>query len=196
MVPERIRNVVLVGHGGAGKTSLAEALLNVAGATTRVGRVEDGTTVTDFEPEETERQISLNVAVASCEWKGHKINILDSPGYADFIGDAVAALRVADMAIFVVSGVDGIEVQTEALWRAAAEENLPRVVFINKLDRERFQSVSNRISAESCESCPVGPSATTVDPLPSRSISQKTWSNSSPTPTPRSSRLSLRPTMK
>ena len=137
MVPERIRNVVLVGHGGAGKTSLAEALLNVTGATTRVGRVEDGTTVTDFEPEETERQISLNVAVASCEWKGHKINILDSPGYADFIGDALAALRVADMAIFVVSGVDGVEVQTEALWRAAAEENIPRVVFINKLDRER-----------------------------------------------------------
>ncbi len=137
MVPERIRNVVLVGHGGAGKTSLAEALLNVTGATTRVGRVEDGTTVTDFEPEETERHISLNVAVASCEWKGHKINILDAPGYADFTGDALAALRVADMAIFVVSGVDGVEVQTEALWRAAAEENLPRVVFINKLDRER-----------------------------------------------------------
>lgn len=137
MVPERIRNVVLVGHGSSGKTSLAEALLNTAGATTRVGRVEDGTTVTDFEPEETERQISLNVAVASCEWKGHKINILDTPGYADFTGDALAALRVADMAIFVVSGVDGVEVQTEALWRAAAAENLPRVVFINKLDRER-----------------------------------------------------------
>ncbi len=137
MVPERIRNVVLVGHGGAGKTSLAEALLNTAGATTRVGRVEDGTTVTDFEPEEIERQISLSVAVASCEWKGHKINILDTPGYADFTGDALAALRVADMAIFVVSGVDGVEVQTEALWRAAAEENIPRVVFISKLDRER-----------------------------------------------------------
>jgi len=137
VVPERIRNVVLVGHGGAGKTSLAEALLNTAGATTRVGRVEDGTTVTDFEPEEIERQISLNVAVASCEWKGHKINILDTPGYADFTGDALAALRVADMAIFVVSGVDGVEVQTEALWRAAEEENIPRVVFISKLDRER-----------------------------------------------------------
>ena len=113
MVPERIRNVVLVGHGGAGKTSLAEALLNVAGATTRVGRVEDGTTVTDFDPEEIERQISLSVAVASCEWKGHKINIIDAPGYADFIGDALAALRVADMAIFVVSAVDGVEVQTD-----------------------------------------------------------------------------------
>ena len=137
MVPERIRNVVLVGHGGAGKTSLAEALLNVAGATTRVGRVEDGTTVTDFDPEEIERQISLNVGVASCEWKGHKINILDAPGYADFVGDALAALRVADMAIFVVSAVDGVEVQTEALWRAATEEKIPRVVFINKLDRER-----------------------------------------------------------
>lgn len=137
MVPEKIRNVVLVGHGGAGKTSLAEALLHVAGATTRVGRVEDGTTVTDFEPEETDRQISLNVAVASCQWKGHKINILDAPGYADFTGDALASLRVADMAIFVVSGVDGVEVQTEALWQAAAERDIPRVVFVNKLDRER-----------------------------------------------------------
>ncbi len=148
MVPERIRNVVLVGHGGAGKTSLAEALLHVAGATTRVGRVEDGTTVTDFEPEETERQISLNVAVASCEWKGHKINILDAPGYADFIGDALAALRVADMAIFVVSAVDGVEVQTEALWRAASDEHIPRVVFVNKLDRERssFQRTLTQLS--------------------------------------------------
>ena len=137
MVPEKIRNVVLVGHGGSGKTSLAEALLFTAGATTRVGRVEDGNTVTDFEPEEIERQISLGVALASFNWKDHKVNIIDAPGYAGFLGDARSALRAADLAIFVVSGVDGVEVQTEILWDMASEEGIPRAVFINKLDRER-----------------------------------------------------------
>lgn len=137
MIPEKIRNVVLVGHGGSGKTSLAEALLFAAGATTRVGRVEDGNTVTDFEPEEIERQISLGVALASFNWKDHKVNIIDAPGYAGFLGDARSALRAADLAIFVVSGVDGVEVQTEILWDMASEEGIPRAVFINKLDRER-----------------------------------------------------------
>lgn len=137
MIPEKIRNVVLVGHGGSGKTSLAEALLFTAGATTRVGRVEDGNTVTDFEPEEIERQISLSLALASFTWKGHKVNIIDAPGYAGFLGDARSALRAADLALFVVSGVDGVEVQTEILWDLAAEEGIPRAVFINKLDRER-----------------------------------------------------------
>jgi elongation factor G len=137
VVPEKIRNVVLVGHGGSGKTSLAEALLFTAGVTTRAGRVEDGNTVTDFEPEEIERQISLSVALASFTWKGHKVNIIDAPGYAGFLGDARSALRAADLALFVISGVDGVEVQTEILWDLAAEEGIPRAVFINKLDRER-----------------------------------------------------------
>jgi elongation factor G len=137
VVPEKIRNVVLVGHGGSGKTSLAEALLFTAGVTTRAGRVEDGNTVTDFEPEEIERQISLSVALASFTWKDHKVNIIDAPGYAGFLGDAGSALRAADLALFVVSGVDGVEVQTEILWELAAEEGIPRAVFINKLDRER-----------------------------------------------------------
>ncbi len=137
MVPEKIRNVVLVGHGGSGKTSLAEALLFTAGEINRAGRVEDGNTVTDFEPEETERQISLSVALASFTWKGHKVNLIDAPGYAGFLGDARSALRAADLALFVVSGVDGVEVQTEILWEMAREENIPRAVFINKLDRER-----------------------------------------------------------
>ena len=137
MIPEEIRNVVLVGHGGSGKTSLAEALLFTAGVTTRAGRVEDGNTVTDFEPEEIERQISLSLALASFSWKGNKVNIIDSPGYAGFLGDARSALRAADLALFVVSGVDGVEVQTEILWDLAAEEGIPRAVFINKLDRER-----------------------------------------------------------
>ena len=137
MVPEKIRNVVLVGHGGSGKTSLAESLLFTGGVTTRAGRVEDGNTVTDFEPEEIERQISLSVALASFTWRDHKINIIDAPGYAGFLGDARSALRAADLALFVVSGVDGVEVQTEILWDLAAEEGIPRAIFINKLDRER-----------------------------------------------------------
>ncbi len=137
MLPEKIRNVVLVGHGGCGKTSLAEALLFAAGETTRVGKVEDGNTVMDFEPEEIERGISLSLSLASFTWKDHKVNILDAPGYAGFIGDARSALRAADLALFVVSGVDGVEVQTEILWSMAEEEGIPRAVFINKLDRER-----------------------------------------------------------
>jgi elongation factor G len=134
---EKIRNVALVGHGGAGKTSLAEALLHRAGAITRVGRVEDGSTVCDHDPEEQRRGLSLSLAVAPFEWKGHKVNLVDTPGYADFMGDVAAALRVVDLAVFVVSAVDGVEVQTEAIWREAARLDVPRMVFINKLDRER-----------------------------------------------------------
>ncbi len=137
MVPEKIRNVALVGHGGSGKTTLAEALLFVAGATTRQGSVDQGTSILDFEPEETERKISLGLALASFEWKGHKINLIDTPGYADFSGDARAAMRAADLALFVVSGVDGVEVGTELLWRAAEEEGIPRALVVTKLDRER-----------------------------------------------------------
>ena len=134
---EKVRNVALVGHGGAGKTTLAEALLHRAGAIGRLGRVEDGTTVSDHEPEEQARNLSLSLAVAPFEWNGHKVNLLDTPGYADFLGDVVAALRVVDLAVFVVSAVDGVEVQTEAIWREAARLGVPRMVFVNKLDRER-----------------------------------------------------------
>ncbi|HEY7563311.1 MAG TPA: elongation factor G [Acidimicrobiia bacterium] len=137
MLPEKIRNVALVGHGGSGKTSLAEALLYVTGVTTRQGMVDQGTSTLDFEPEEHERKISLGLSVATVEWQDHRINLIDTPGYADFSGDARAALRAADLALFVVSGVDGVEVQTEILWRAAEEEGLPRAVMITKLDRER-----------------------------------------------------------
>ena len=135
--PARIRNVALVGHGGAGKTSLAEALLFCAGAISRQGRVEDGNTTTDFDPEEVKRGISLALALAPFERDGYKINLLDAPGYADFILDVRAALRVADLAVFVVSGVEGPEVQTEVAWRMAAERDVPRLFFVNKLDRER-----------------------------------------------------------
>ena len=134
---DRIRNVALVGHGGAGKTSLAEALLHRAGVTKRLGRVEDGTTVCDFTPEEHRRGLSLSLAVAPFEWRGHKVNLVDAPGYADFLGDVAAALRVADLAVFVVSAVDGVQVQTEVAWRMASQLGIPRLVFVNKLDRER-----------------------------------------------------------
>jgi len=133
----RVRTVALVGHSGSGKTSLAEALLFEAGAISRVGRVEDGSTVCDFDPEEHRRGQSLSLAVAPLLWKGHKINLIDAPGYADFEGEALIALRVADLALFVVSAVDGVEVQTERMWEAASDLGLPRMVFINKLDRER-----------------------------------------------------------
>ncbi|HSG80069.1 MAG TPA: GTP-binding protein, partial [Acidimicrobiia bacterium] len=137
MRPQLIRNVALVGHSGSGKSTLAEALLFTAGVTTRMGRIEDGNTVTDFEPEEVSRGSSVSLAMAPFEWQGHKINLIDTPGYADFLGDVRAALRAVDLAIFVVSAVDGVEVQTEAIWRMAEEEGIARAVFINKLDRER-----------------------------------------------------------
>src|SRR5215211_3448922 len=134
---EKIRNVALVGHGGSGKTTVAEALLARAGAISRIGKVEDGTTVSDTEPEEQKRGISLSLAVLPFEWEGHKINLIDTPGYADFVADVEATLRVADLAVFVVSAVEGVEVGTELTWRRCAELAIPRIVFVNKLDRER-----------------------------------------------------------
>ena len=133
----KIRNVALVGHGGSGKTSLAEALLLVAGAIPRLGKVEDGSTVLDFDPEEQRRRISVSLALAPFELDGVKVNLLDAPGYADFVGDVAAALQAADLALFVVSAVEGVEVQTEAAWKLAEERGIPRAIFVNKLDRER-----------------------------------------------------------
>jgi elongation factor G len=134
---DKLRNVALVGHGGAGKTSLTEALLFVTGTIPRQGKVEDGTTTTDFDPEEARRQISVSLGIAPFEHEGCKVNVLDTPGYADFVSDVAAALRAADLAIFVVSAVEGVEVQTEVIWRMADELGLPRAFFVNKLDRER-----------------------------------------------------------
>jgi len=137
MRPENIRNVGLFGHGGSGKTSLAEALLFDAGEINRFGSVDAGNTVMDHEPEEIERQGSLGLGVASFDHNGTRVNLIDTPGYADFVGEALAALRAVDLAVFVVSAVDGVEVQTEILWDAARLEGIPRVVFVNKLDRDR-----------------------------------------------------------
>jgi len=133
----KIRNVALVGHGGAGKTTLAEALLVQAGVLARPGRVDDGTAVCDFEPEEVRRRISVSLALAPFPCGDHKVNVVDTPGYADFLAEVEAALSVVEMAVVVVSAVEGVEPQTEVAWRLAAERGLPRLVFVNKLDRER-----------------------------------------------------------
>jgi elongation factor G len=132
-----IRNVALVGHNDTGKTTLVSQLLFNAGAVTRLGRIEDGTTVTDFDPDEIERKHSISAAVAFVEWKNTKINFLDTPGFGIFAMEAKSALRVADSAAIVVSGVTGVEVTTEKVWKFADEFNLPRLVIVNKMDRER-----------------------------------------------------------
>jgi elongation factor G len=142
-----IRNVLLVGHGGSGKTTLFESMLFAAGAITRMGTVEDGNTVSDHDPDEQRRQISVSLSMSPIEWKEAKINVLDAPGTADFVGDVRSAVRAADAVIVVVSAVDGVEVQTEFAWELAVQENLPRAIFVNKLDRERadFQATLDQL---------------------------------------------------
>jgi elongation factor G len=132
-----IRNVALVGHGGCGKTQLAAALLFVAGAVNRLGKVDDGSTVTDFDEEEIARKHTLSSSLAHAEWQKAKINIIDTPGFANFLTDARAALRVTEAAVVVVDAVHGVEVQTEKLWAEAAALGLPRIVALNRLERER-----------------------------------------------------------
>ena len=140
---EFIRNVALISHSSAGKTMLCEAFLHFTGATTRLGSINDGTTVSDFEEEEIRRGISLSTAVIPVEYKDAKLNFLDTPGYTDFIGEVISALRVADSAVTVVDAVSGVEVGTEVAWNYAAEFDLPRFFVINKMDRDNanFQKV-------------------------------------------------------
>lgn len=133
---DQIRNVVLLGHGSAGKTSLSEAMLFGSGATNRMGKVEEGTTTADFDEEEIKRHISLSLSLIPCEWNKHKINVLDTPGYTDFVGEVVSAVHVADVALVLVDAVSGVEVGTELVWTRADDRELPRMVFINKMDRD------------------------------------------------------------
>src|SRR5438094_2121328 len=135
--PGKIRNVAVVGHRGTGKTSLVEALLFQAGATNRLGTVESGSTVSDWDEDEQGRQMSLSASISNLEWQGRKINLIDTPGDAGFQGDAIAALRVVEGALFAVSAVMGVEVQTSRHWQRAEEAGLSRVVVVNMLDRER-----------------------------------------------------------
>jgi elongation factor G len=134
---DRIRNVALVGHRGSGKTSLHEALLFQAGATTRMGSATDGTTVSDSEPDEKARQMSISASLTSFEWIGRRVNLIDCPGDPSFVADALGALRVCESAVFVVNAVMGVEVTTSRLWKRAAELDLARLLFVNMLDRER-----------------------------------------------------------
>jgi elongation factor G len=133
---ENLRNVCLIGHGGAGKTSLAEAFLFNSGVINRMGKVNEGNTVSDYLPEETKHKISISTSILPVEWQGVKINVLDAPGYSDFYGEVMSGLRVAECGILVICGVSGLEVQSEIVWDTMDEQGLPRAIFINKLDRE------------------------------------------------------------
>lgn len=133
---DKLRNVALVSHGGAGKTSLAEAILYTSGAIDRLGRVEEGNTVSDHDPEEIKRAVSIGASLIPTEWQGHKINFIDTPGYFDFVGEVRGAMRVSDAAVILACAVSGVEVGTEKVWNYCNEYDIPRAFFINKMDRE------------------------------------------------------------
>ena len=133
---EQIRNIVLMGHSGAGKTTLTEAMLQVAGITKRRGKIEEGNTVSDYDPEEIRRHASINTSILPLEWEEAKLNILDTPGYFDFVGEVKQAVQVADGALIVVSGKSGVEVGTEKAWEYAEEMNLSKMIFVNGMDEE------------------------------------------------------------
>ena len=135
----QIRNVVLAGHNGAGKTIFVERALFNTGATTRLGKVENGTAAMDFEIEEIERGSSISTALAALEWRDHKINLLDTPGFIDFVGEVNSAIKVADGAIIFVEAVSGVEVGTELAWQAIEQKNMPRVILVNKMDRDNVR---------------------------------------------------------
>ncbi len=151
----RIRNVALLAHSGAGKTSVAEAMLFASKAINRPGRVEDGNTVSDFEPEEQRRQTSLQLSIVPCVWKGVKINMIDTPGYADFVGETLSALRAADAAVLVISAPSGVEVGAEIAWQRLRSLGKPVIVFVNKMDREHadFDAVAEQARSQLGRAC-------------------------------------------
>lgn len=152
---DQIRNVVLLSHSGAGKTSLSEVMLFTSGAIPRMGKADEGTTCSDYDPEEQKREISINLSVLPCSWKDCKINLLDTPGYDDFVGAVRAGMRVADGAIIVICAASGIEVGTELMWKHTEEKALPRFIFINKMDRENvdFYKVMEQIQDKFGRKC-------------------------------------------
>jgi len=133
---ENIRNVVFLSHSGAGKTSLGEAILFTVGAISRLGKVDDGTTTSDYDPDEIKRKISINLSLLPCQWKDTKLNLIDTPGYSDFVGEVKSAIRVSEGTVIVVCAASGVEVGTEQMWAYSGEADLPRLIFINKMDRE------------------------------------------------------------
>src|SRR6266700_2881687 len=153
--PGKIRNVAVVGHRGTGKTSLVEAMLYQAGASNRLGAVESGSTVSDWDEDEQKRQMSLAATICHVDWQSRKINLIDTPGDAGFQGDAIAALRVVEGALVAVSAVMGVEVQTSRLWARAEEQELSRVLFVNMLDRERadFYRVLEALHSQLSDKC-------------------------------------------
>lgn len=152
---EQIRNLVLLGHGSTGKTSLAEAALFATGAISRLGKVEEGNTTSDYDPDEVKRGISINLALVPCEWKEHKVNVIDTPGYADFVGEVKGGVRAADTALIVVDASAGVQVGTEQAWNHAAEDGLPRAFVINRMDRENadFAAAVQAIRSTFGKSC-------------------------------------------
>lgn len=132
----KIRNVAVVAHSGAGKTSLVEAMLFNGGTIDRMGSVEAGTTTTDYDPEEVARKISVSSALAFCDWKGIRLNLIDTPGFINFIEDTRSCLRVSDGAVVIVSAISGVKAETEKIWKFACEFEVPRIVFVNKIDKE------------------------------------------------------------
>ena len=156
--PQSIRSIALAGHGGSGKTSLAEAMLFTAGAVTRFGKVEEGSTVSDYHPDEIERQISINASLLFCEWRNSKLNILDTPGYTDFTGEVKCGLRVADTAVILLKAVEGAEVGTEIVWEYTKEYNNAVIFLVNKVDNENadfFRAVSKVQDRFSHDAIPV-----------------------------------------
>ena len=153
--PGNIRNLSLLSHCGAGKTSLSEAVLFTIGITNRLGKVDDGTTTSDYDPDEVKRKISLNLTLLPCEWQDAKINLIDTPGYADFIGEVKAAVRVSEGAVIVVCAVSGVEVGTEQVWGYSEEAGLARLIFLNKMDRENadFYQTVEQIQAKFGAKC-------------------------------------------
>ncbi len=145
----KIRNVGVVAHGSAGKTSIVEAFLYTTGAVNRLGKVDDGSTTGDFEPEEIKRKVTISASLAPCEWRDHKINFIDTPGYSDFVGEVKGALRAVDSVLVVLCAAAGVEVQTEKVWQYAAEQGLPRLAVVNKMDRENasFEQVVDEMRA-------------------------------------------------
>ncbi len=133
---EKLRNISIIGHGGSGKTTLTESMLFYSGATQRIGRVEDGTTTTDYDADEIKKQITINATIAPVEWKDSRINFIDTPGYFDFVGEVISSLRVVEAVLVTLCSVSGVEVGTEKVWKLASELNLPRIFFMNKIDRE------------------------------------------------------------
>ena len=151
----QIRNVIIMSHGGAGKTSLAEAMLFNAGAINRLGKVDEGSTTSDYDPAEIKRRMSIYLSLLPCEWKESKINIIDAPGYSDFVGEVKSGVRIADGAIIVVCAVSSVEVGTEQVWQYAEEQALPRIIFINKMDRDNanFARVIGDITTKLGKKC-------------------------------------------